>query len=152
MTQRCSISNPRNRAAGPGSRTARRLAILAALTVALCVPHTVAAQVPTQAEAAGQLAAASPVALGATDDATADFAVAPLVTPPVHEFVESKSDFRRSSLLAFIIVPLLVVLLVERELFVARGRAGARVILAYGLVLVAGFAMLVLVRLREYLG
>jgi hypothetical protein len=135
------------------SRRARQLAVLLALMASLLyLPHTAAAKAPAQAATDGDATTASAAGLDPTDDVTADSAVTPLVTPRVHEFVESKSDFRRSSLLAAIIVPLLVVLLVERELLVARGRAGGRAILAYGLVLIAGFAMLVLVRLREFLG
>jgi hypothetical protein len=118
----------------------------------LWLPHAAAAKAPAQTATPVEATTASSSGSDASDEVTADSAITPLVTPRVHEFVESKSDFRRSSLLAAIVVPLLIVLFVERELLVARGRSGGRVIMAYGLVLLAGFAMLVLVRLREYLG
>jgi len=86
------------------------------------------------------------------EEATADFAITPLVTPRIREFVESSSDFERSSLLGRILTPLLVLLLVEREILAAAGRPGGRVFVACGLALVTAFLMLVLVRIREYLG
>ena len=85
-------------------------------------------------------------------DPTADFAVTPLVGSRVREFIESRSDFDRSLLLGRIIIPLVLVLLIERELFAAAGRPGARAFFAYGVPLASCLALLILVRLRRYLG
>ena len=84
-------------------------------------------------------------------DSRADFAVTPLVNPRVRRFVESENDFERSALLAVIIVPLVLILLIERELLATGSRPEARTFFAYGFPLIACFAMLVFVRLREYL-
>jgi hypothetical protein len=85
-------------------------------------------------------------------ESTADFAVTPLVSTSVREFVQSDSDLKRSSLLGRIVIPLVLLLLVERELLAVGGRPQARTLLAYGLPLISWLAMLVLVRLHAYVG
>jgi hypothetical protein len=86
------------------------------------------------------------------DTSTADFAVTPLITPKVRKFVESDGDFKRSLPLGRIIVPLVLLLLIERELLAAGRRPEARTLLAFALPLISLLAMLVLVRLRAYVG
>jgi len=85
-----------------------------------------------------------------SSDSTADFVVTPLVNPNTREFIASRSDFSRSFLLARIVIPLLLVLLIERELLIAGGRMGARAFLAYGLPLMAISALLAYARIRTY--
>jgi len=87
---------------------------------------------------------------GLPSKSTADFVVTPLVNPNTREFVASRSDFSRSFLLARIVIPLLLVLLIERELLIAGGRMGARAFLAYGLPLMAISALLAYARIRTY--
>jgi hypothetical protein len=93
--------------------------------------------------------AGTPVAPG---DPASDFAVSPLVSPRVRTFIVSKSDFARSSLLGRIVVPLVLLVLIGRELLAAADRRSARTFLAYGLPLISLVAMLVFVRFRAYLG
>jgi hypothetical protein len=83
---------------------------------------------------------------------TADFAVTPLVSPRVRDFVESDSDFERSTLLGRIVIPLVFLLLVERELLVIWGRGEQRSFLVYRPILLACLGILLYAQVRPYLG
>lgn len=88
----------------------------------------------------------------ATNSQTADFAVTPLVSPRVRDFVESDSDFERSTLLGRIVIPLVFLLLVERELLVVGRRGEQRAFLVYRPILLACLGMLLYAQFRPYLG
>jgi hypothetical protein len=85
------------------------------------------------------------------DELTEDFSVTPLVSPAVREFVTSDDDSDRASLLGRIVVPLLLLLLVERELLALGGRSERDAFRTYTLPLIACFAILVLAKLRGYM-
>lgn len=84
--------------------------------------------------------------------ATANFAVTPAVDPAAREFVQSRSDVSRSVEIARIVIPLMLILLVEGELLSVAGRTEGRSFIAFGLPMLAVFAVLAYARLREYIG
>jgi hypothetical protein len=88
----------------------------------------------------------------AVNAANTTYPVSPLVGRRVQRFVLSRSDFSRSTLLGWIVVPLVLAVLIEAELLAVAGRWEARKLRAFGWPLIAVFAMLVLVRLRAYAG
>jgi hypothetical protein len=88
-------------------------------------------------------------ALAATS--TADSAVTPAVSPATRDFIGSRSDFSRTIVVGRVVIPLLLVLLAEAELLRVGGRTGGRAFLAYGLPLIANFALLAYARIRGYI-
>ena len=146
-----------------GRAAARRRAGLIAVTVSLvlAIPSVqagaAASAPPTHAARASIFSAAQgpspqPGVDKKTADESGDFAVTPLVGPAVREFVESGAEADRSSRLARIVVPLVLILLIERELLASLGRPEARAFRFYGLPLIACFAMIVVAQLRQYIG
>jgi hypothetical protein len=81
-----------------------------------------------------------------------DFGLTPLVSNAVRGYVESKSDLDRSTLIGLIIVPLVLVILLARELLIAGGRTETRTLAAYAVPLIACFVILIYVRLKAYVG
>ena len=112
---------------------------------------------PTQAARASTFSAAQgPSPQPGVDkeaaDESGDFAVTPLVGQAAREFVESGAEADRSSHLARIVVPLVLILLIERELLASLSRPEERAFRFYGLPLIACFAMIVVAQLRQYIG
>jgi hypothetical protein len=142
-------SSPRSASETTGRRATLAFAgaaVVAFLLVALPVVAN------ADARAVSALAGTSAKTAMSVSETTGDFAVTPLVSPRVREFVASDSDFERSSILGPIITPLVIVLLVAQQLLAVAGRPNARAVIAYALPLLASFVMLVLVRIREYIG
>jgi hypothetical protein len=83
--------------------------------------------------------------------AIADSAVTPAVSPVTRDFIGSRSDFSRSIVVGRVVIPLLLILLAEAELLSVGGRTGGRVFLAYGLPLIAVFALLASAPIRSYI-
>ena len=84
--------------------------------------------------------------------ATADFAVTSTVTPAAREFVRSRSDVSRSIVVGRIVIPLMLILLAEGELLSVAGRTEGRTVVAFGLPMLAVFAVLAYARIRNYIG
>ena len=103
--------------------------------------------------------------------ATANFAVTPTVGPAAREFVRSRSDVSRSIVVGRIVIPLMLILLAGGELLSVAGRSrdrrarwaptrpgGAisrtegRTVVAFGLPMLAVFAVLAYARVRNYIG
>lgn len=84
--------------------------------------------------------------------ATANFAVTPIVGPDAREFVRSRSDVSRSIVVGRIVIPLMLILLAEGELLGVAGRTEGRTVVAFGLPMIAVFAVLAYARIRHYIG
>jgi hypothetical protein len=84
--------------------------------------------------------------------ATANFAVTPTVGPATREFVRSRSDVSRSIVVGRIVIPLMLILLAEGELLSVAGRAEGRKVVAFGLPMLAVFAVLAYARIQDYIG
>jgi hypothetical protein len=124
-----------------------RFTLVAAIATSAFLALPGASQAKSDRPSASAVASSRHVEVAAD---TADSAVTPLVSPRVREFVASRTDFARSALLGRIVVPLLLILLAERELLMAGGRTEERIFLAYGLPLIAAFVVLALARVRAY--
>ena len=152
--------SPRQGSCPPSRRCRRRVlhCSLAGAAVLLLLPLTPARAVRLPLDGAGLAAsrlapsAAHPSGAQARIVAATDavYPVTPLVVRRVRSFVLSKSDLDRSTVLAWIVVPLVLAILIEAELLAVAGRPAARTLRAFGWSLVAVFAMLVIVRLRAY--
>jgi hypothetical protein len=84
--------------------------------------------------------------------ATANFAVTPTIGPASREFLRSRSDVSRSILVGRIVIPLMLILLAEGELLSVGGRTEGRTIVAFGMPMLAVFAVLAYGRIRNYIG
>lgn len=74
----------------------------------------------------------------------------PLVNRSITSFVNSKTDRSRSTFLAAVLVPLVLLLLIEREILVAAGRSEQRLFLAFALSLLLLLVLVASLRLRSY--
>jgi hypothetical protein len=83
--------------------------------------------------------------------ATTNFAVTPIVGPDAREFVRSRSDVSRSIVVGRIVIPLMLILLAEGELLSVAGRTEGRTVVAFGLPMLALFAVLAYARIRHYI-
>ena len=75
---------------------------------------------------------------------------APLVNRSIASFVKSHTDRARSTLLAAVLVPFVLVLLIEREILAAAGRSEQRLFLAFALALLLLVVLVATLRLRSY--
>jgi hypothetical protein len=84
--------------------------------------------------------------------ATTNFAVAPTVSPAAREFVQSRSDVSRSVGVGRIVIPVMLILLAEGEMLSVAGRREGLTFVAFGLPMLAVFAVLAYARIRGYIG
>lgn len=77
---------------------------------------------------------------------------APLVVEKARSFFRSRADLDSSTTLAVVLVPLVLLLLIEREVLALAGRREERSFLVFALSVLVLLVIVMLVRLRAYAG